>query len=235
MISSHFKPIKPIIIWDVGGVIKEYNPDVFAKSYSEDHLDQEVFLKIFKSDHWKKYDRGDITYQGLIDVCSAQLKVQKEKIIDMVQFVFRSLRPKLAVIRIIEQLKELGYEQRCLTNGGREYMKHVTSEEYYAVHHFSLHQLFKPEDIILSSVINLAKPEPEIYDYAMKEFKISDPKRIIFIDDSPLNIQEAQRKGWRGIHFENATDLIDQLRICNIHLKSIHENKQVGLSLKAKL
>lgn len=229
MFSGAVKP--KLIIWDVGGVILDYNPKTFAKTYNQGR-DEALFLKIFEGEYWKKYDRGDLNYSDFINASSLHFEVPKEKIIDMVQFAFHSLRPNWPVIQMIKELKKRGYEQYLLSNGGEEYVKHVTSSAYYQDYQFSLYELFKPEEMVISSIIKMSKPEPAIYDYTMKQFKITNPKEILFIDDSLANIIGARQKDWRAVHFKGAADLVRKLHFYNIHLG---QDEKAELYLKANL
>ena len=61
-------------------------------------------------------------------------------------------------------------------------------------------------------------PEPAIYDYAMKKFKITDATTILFIDDSIANILAARKKVGMRFIFKNFPDLAQELRYFAIHL-----------------
>ncbi len=63
------------------------------------------------------------------------------------------------------------------------------------------------QDIVVSGVEQLAKPDPAIYALAAARFG-HDPRRMLFIDDNAANIASARACGWQVHHFHTA----DQLR-----------------------
>lgn len=75
-------------------------------------------------------------------------------------------------------------------------------------------QMFRPtapvfdhfQDIVVSGVEKLVKPDPAIYALALKRFGLA-PGEGIFIDDRLENIEAATANGFAGHHFENAADL----------------------------
>jgi 2-haloacid dehalogenase len=200
----------PVIIWDVGGVILEWDSTQLAKKYDNGKYEKEC-LAIFKHDNWVKFDRGDLHYQDLLKIYNSQLNLPAIKINAMLTAGFHSLKPKWPVIHLVQQLKEAGYQQYCLTNGSREYLNYVTGKEFQLAYSFSLYELFNEDQIVLSSSINRVKPEPEIYQYTLTQFKLQN-RRIIFIDDSEKNVAGALAAGWwRAIHFENLAECVPLL------------------------
>ena len=58
--------------------------------------------------------------------------------------------------------------------------------------------------------MNLVKPEPEIYQYLLREFQLK-PDSCVFIDDSPTNITAAENEGIQGIVFDDLQSCREQL------------------------
>ncbi len=52
--------------------------------------------------------------------------------------------------------------------------------------------------------IGYKKPKSEFFNYISKSLATKD---ILFIDDSPVNVEESKKCGWTGIHFNNQTRL----------------------------
>jgi putative hydrolase of the HAD superfamily len=190
----------PVIIWDVGGVILNFNPNQFAKDYFDGQYEI-ACQSIFEKNNWAKFDRGDLGYKELIDLNKKNLGLDEKTIDSILQAQFHSLAPKWEVIQLIKQLYTCGYEQYCLSNGSREYLDYVTSEKYRKFYDFSLHDLFDDEQIVLSANIKIAKPEREIYQYTQDKFRLKT--EIIFFDDNLNNVQGALDAGWNGKHFKN--------------------------------
>ena len=50
---------------------------------------------------------------------------------------------------------------------------------------------------VISGLVNLYKPERPIYDLTAQRMGIS-PKRLLFLDDTPLNVDAARSYGWQS-------------------------------------
>ena len=67
------------------------------------------------------------------------------------------------------------------------------------------------EDIVVSGDEKLAKPDPAIYALAERRFGYA-PEAMLFIDDSPPNVEAARARGWHAHHFVDAAGLEAELR-----------------------
>jgi len=56
-------------------------------------------------------------------------------------------------------------------------------------------------DFLISGKENLMKPEKNIYDLAMKRWGITDPSRVLYIDDERDNVQMAKSLGFETVLF----------------------------------
>jgi len=61
--------------------------------------------------------------------------------------------------------------------------------------------------LVWSYQLHMAKPDPEIYRYVLKELGTL-PDETLFLDDKLVNIQAARALGIRAIHFST----VEQLR-----------------------
>ena len=67
------------------------------------------------------------------------------------------------------------------------------------------------QDIVVSGVEQIAKPDPAIY--ALAEQRFGYPARaMLFVDDNAANIAAARACGWQVHHFTDAPTLADDLR-----------------------
>jgi putative hydrolase of the HAD superfamily len=220
---------KPVIIWDVGGVILDWDPVKFSSEYEQGKF-KDACIAIFKHENWVKFDRGDLAYDDLIAIYSEQLQLPEQSVKNLLQAAFHSLKPKWSVIYLIKQLEEAGYEQYCLTNGSEEYLQHVTSEKFQQAYHFSLTDLFADDRIVLSAKINIAKPEPEIYQHTEKMFDLQQRKNI-FIDDSIKNSEAATAAGWNGIHFTTLQECMQKLESFGVDVSGCSVDEMIDSAL----
>lgn len=79
----------------------------------------------------------------------------------------------------------------------------------------------KFDGVYAAGLIGTAKPDHSFFDHIMDAEQLTDPSRILFIDDHPENIEAAHAYGWRGHQFGD---------IKNYHLGTAAElRKALGL------
>jgi glucose-1-phosphatase len=61
------------------------------------------------------------------------------------------------------------------------------------------------------------KPHMEFFDYA-HQFALAEPDECLFVDDMPVNIETAERFGWKGIIYRPEGTLADKLRAAGVQL-----------------
>ena len=67
------------------------------------------------------------------------------------------------------------------------------------------------DNMIISSEVGAAKPEPKIFQIALEQFGVS-PKEAVFVDDFHINIEGCEKVGMRGILFKDPESTLRQLR-----------------------
>jgi putative hydrolase of the HAD superfamily len=107
------------------------------------------------------------------------------------------------VFAIVEQLKRAGVVCCVLSNTIALHWEKLTSTDDYP-------SLGIFEHVFASHLIGCAKPEKASFSFVASALKIR-MSECLLIDDTPLNVMSAQAAGWRGLLFNDAT----QLR-CNI-------------------
>jgi len=104
-------------------------------------------------------------------------------------------------VDIMHQLKERGFPIYGLSNWSAETFP-------YAREKYNFFELF--DDMVISGAVGFVKPEPEIFQILLD--KIGRPaEECLFIDDSFLNIQQANTMGFQTIHFVSPSQLKDML------------------------
>lgn len=127
---------------------------------------------------------------------------------DLNGVIFKKYQIDSDTMKIVKRLSELGHTQYIFTN-----TKLKRFREIYPV--LMGMQYFKN---IFSTVENHTyKPSPKAYRFLLRKIQ---NKVIYFIDDSPKNIQVAQRHGIKGIRYTNDIQLIEDLKLLNLY----HDN-----------
>jgi putative hydrolase of the HAD superfamily len=66
------------------------------------------------------------------------------------------------------------------------------------------------DHIFISAEMGLAKPDPKIYQFVVKELK-KDPAELVFVDDFIENVEAAREQGWNAIHFRSREGALEEL------------------------
>lgn len=67
------------------------------------------------------------------------------------------------------------------------------------------------DDLVNTSRIGVAKPDPRIFDYAARRAGVP-AERCLFIDDTLENVEAARKAGMTAVHFRESADLEEALR-----------------------
>ena len=98
---------------------------------------------------------------------------------------------------ILQNLKQKGFPLYGLSNWSAETFPRARQK-------YSFFDLF--DDILLSGDVGLIKPDQAIFNLFLSKIGYSAPECLL-IDDSQLNIDAAQKLGFRTIHFITSEEL----------------------------
>jgi len=188
------------IIFDIGNVLLDFNPLDYLKNLFTDSTPQEILelhRDIFESEEWLKLDRGVISQQQAVETLAIRNPKLKDKIQKAMETWVEILTPKEDVIKILKKLDSKKYKLLLLSNFHEDAYAHIIDK-------YEFFQLFQGG--IISYKEKLLKPEEEIYLSLIKKYNIS-PIEAIFIDDTVVNIDGANRLGFNTIQFRNAKQL----------------------------
>ena len=197
------------VIFDIGGVLLEWNPDAILKSYS-DNADLRATLRtaLFEHPDWLQLDRGMLTETEALARLELRTSLPSSELAGLLDAVRASLKPKMDTLALLENLVRRQVPLYCLSN-----MAPATFA--YLRHQHSFWGRFR--GIVISGEVKMMKPEPEIFEYLLRRYDIS-ASQSIFIDDHPPNIRGAQAIGLRTILFADARQCerdLDQLLDAN--------------------
>ena len=82
------------------------------------------------------------------------------------------------------------------------------------------------ESVIISAQVGLSKPNPAIYDLAVRTLRIR-PEQAIFVDDTPQNVVAAERVGLKGLWLVRSPVPPDGVPAPYRHLTMIYSLEQV--------
>lgn len=190
------------IIFDLGNVLISFNPMEYLKSKISEEKIQEVYKAIFQSEEWIMLDRGTITEKEAINNIIEKNSIYRDDISLAFEDWYAILKPIEETIKVLEDLKRKGYNIYYLSNFHELAFKEVSTKN-------SFFELF--DGGVVSYEEKIIKPEEEIYRLILKRYNLT-PSETIFIDDTKVNVEGAEKLGITTIFLENPRKLREELR-----------------------
>jgi len=192
------------IIWDLGGVLIDWNPAyVFDKMFDDEEKKKVFFESICTSDWNENQDAGRPIKEATEELV-AQHPEWKEYIEAYYGKWIEMLGgPIHGTVEIFREMKEKGkYKLYALTNWSGELFP-VALGLYDFLHWF--------DGRVVSGDEKMRKPAPEFYQLLLNRYELK-PAETLFIDDNLRNLKAADELGIRTIHFQSPEQLRKELK-----------------------
>lgn len=192
----------PIIVFDFGGVLLDWNPRYLYRKLFDDDEAMETFLAEVDFYAWNhRQDMGRPFSEGVAEL-SARYPHRASLIAAFADRWDESITgPIPGTVEILKTLKSQEYPLYGLTNW--------SAETFYRIRH--KHEFLDWfEEIVVSGDVGLAKPDPAIYQILLQRAQ-APAERCLFIDDSATNIAAADELGFMTIHFQSPEQLAGDL------------------------
>lgn len=191
-----------IVVFDLGGVLVDWNPDYLFRKLIADETERKWFLANVCSSEWNLQQDAGRSLSEATAILSAQHPDHAELIEAFYARWTEMLGGTLAEgVAIFETLETAGVPLFALTNWSAETFP-------YAWNNYPFLQRFK--DVLVSGDEKLIKPDARIYQRMLerirKHYPAAQPQQLVFIDDALRNVDAARALGWRAIH-HTAPDL----------------------------
>ncbi len=188
------------IIFDLGGVLIDWNPKYLYHKLFEDEEEMEWFLENVCNSDWNAQQDAGRSFEEAIDGVVADHPNYKDQIEAFYSRWSEMLGGPISdTVQLLEGLKaDNSCRLLALTNWSRQTFP-IALECYDFLGHF--------EGILVSGDEKMKKPDREIYDLLIDRYNVV-PSQAVFIDDSGPNIIAAREVGMHVIHFNGG----DQLR-----------------------
>ena len=188
------------IIFDLGGVLIDWNPRYLFRSYFQGREDEmEYFLTHVCNQEWnEKQDAGRSFADGQKEVAEKFPQFKTE-----IEAYFKNWpqtlgQPIEGTVEILEGLAaDKKYRLLALSNWSGETF-------HFARAKFPFLRIF--EAILVSGDERLIKPDARFFNLLVERHGVV-PKESVFIDDVDRNIVAAQKLGYQTIHFKNPEQL----------------------------
>lgn len=190
------------IIFDIGGVLVDVKIKSFLQQFvKEAGLSKEsLYSMIILGEEWEKFEKGMITEEELKDKIENDHGIDPSLMDKMAGDWRSSIKSIPETISIVKKLMGR-YKLFALSNVDENTTKSCFNR-------FDFQKLF--DEVILSFKVHMRKPDPEIYEYALKRMGLK-PEETVFIDNYPPNLPTAKEMGIHTILFKNPDQLKKEL------------------------
>lgn len=191
------------IVFDLGGVLVDWNPryvykDVFV---SEDTM--EYFLSNICTNHWNEQQDAGRSFEEATNILIAEYPHYETEI--KMYYGCWSTMLKGSIEETVELLRQLKSSEKfrllALTNWAAESFP-VALDRFEFLHWF--------EGILVSGEEKLKKPDPAIFKLMISRYSL-DVEETLFIDDNAANVQAAKKLGFNVVHFTSTQKSIDEI------------------------
>jgi 2-haloacid dehalogenase len=196
------------VIFDLGGVLIDWNPRYVYRKIFRTEEEVEWFLENVTTPEWNEnQDAGYPLHKATEELVAKhpewepQIKAYYSRWLEMLGDSIHE------TVEILQGLKKTGkYKLYALTNWSAETFPH-------ALERFEFFKLF--DGVLVSGEEKMRKPFPEFYQRLLSKFNI-EQSRALFIDDSLRNVNAAERVGIKSIAFQSPAKLKTDLRALDI-------------------
>ncbi len=192
------------IIFDLGGVLIDWNPRHVYRQVFDSEAQMEHFFETICTPDWnEKQDAGRSLAEATEELVAKHPDWEHE-----IRMYYGRWRDMLGgaidnTVNILRKLKNAkSHRLYALTNWSAETFP-VALETFDFLHWF--------DGIVVSGTEKTRKPFPEFYRILTERYQVQ-PERAVFIDDVVRNIEGAKAVGFHTIHFQSAEQLALELK-----------------------
>jgi putative hydrolase of the HAD superfamily len=191
------------VVFDVGGVLLEWNPpEVVARLYPDPVQQAVIRRQMFEHADWHEFDRGGLSEDEAAAHFANLTGLSLDETRALIHATRESLRPIPGTIALVEELSAKGAHLYLLSNM-------PTSTFAYLEQRFAFFGQFR--QLVISGAILLIKPDPAIYKHLVEKTGIV-PAESVFIDDVLKNVVAARESGLHAIQFRDPESCRAELR-----------------------
>jgi FMN phosphatase YigB (HAD superfamily) len=179
------------IYFDVNGCLVHFYQRAFAKLAMETGAPSDQVETAF-------WHYNDDVCRGIMSLSDFNAKLAERLGVDQVdwqKYYLETVEPILQMQEVLKWASE-HYKVGLLTN--------IMPGLLAAMRRDNQVPNINYDAVIDSSEVAAIKPESKIYEIAQERAGVSDPKEILLIDDSRVNLMAAERLGWHVLWFDDS-------------------------------
>lgn len=192
------RPRSGAVVFDVGGVIVDWNPRHLYRQILPDEDAVEEFLAVVCTPEWHAHhDAGRPMAETIPDLCEAhphladEITLWRTRYVDMVAGTIEGM------VELIEELRAERVPLYLLSNMPAEVYDDLRSG----------YPVFDSFDgAVISGQERIVKPDARIFHLTVERFGL-DPAATVFVDDIEANVAAAATTGFNAVQFTSAAQL----------------------------
>jgi HAD superfamily hydrolase (TIGR01509 family) len=193
------------VIFDLGGVVIEWNPDrILASYYADPEMRAIMKTALFLHPDWLRLDRGTLNEADLLVRAAGRTGRPAAELSGLFDAVRESLHTKTETVALLEKLSARGVPLYCLSNMSSDIFAYLRERH-------SFWGVFR--GIVISGDIKLMKPEREIFELLLQRYGLVAAETV-FVDDNAPNVEAARALGIHPVWFKD-------VRQCEVELEKL--------------
>lgn len=190
------------VIFDLGGVLVDWDPRYLYRQLFDDPDEMESFLAEVTTAEWNAHQDAGRPWAEGVELLVAVHPERRELIESFHQRWPEMLAGEIpGTVSVLADLRAAGVRLIALSNWSAETFP-LARERFHFLGWF--------EGIVISGDVGVNKPDRRIFDHLADQFGI-EPAATLFIDDSSANVDAAKTLGFQAIRFTDATALRREL------------------------
>ncbi|MBI5371213.1 MAG: HAD family phosphatase [Sphingobacteriales bacterium] len=197
------------IIWDLGGVLIDWNPDyVFNEQYFESAQKRDYFFQHVCTHDWNEEQDAGRSIVEATQLLVTRFPDWEKQIRDYYGRWTDMLNgPVQDTVDLFRELIDMNrYKHYALTNWQANLFD-IALVRYNFLHWF--------DGRVVSGEEKTRKPFPDFYQRLLDRYAV-EPGKALFIDDNLRNVKAAEGLGITSIHFQSPAQLRASLKERNI-------------------
>jgi 2-haloacid dehalogenase len=197
-VDRPFEPAIRAVVFDLGGVLIDWNPRYLYRTLFSDEAAMEDFLATVVTPEWNRAQDAGRPWAEAVEELAARHPERR----DLIEAYWRRWPemiggPIQPTVDILEELRSSAVRLYALSNWSAETFP-VARPRFPFLGWF--------DGIVISGDERLIKPDPRIFELLLARFDL-DPRVTVFIDDHAPNVDAAAALGMHGVRFVDAATL----------------------------
>ncbi len=182
------------IIFDMGNVLLDYNPDAAMQILGINEKAKPVIMKeLFGGNEWVQLDLGNISIDEAYE--SIKRRIPEEYHTDLRKCIDGwdvCMVPVEGAKDFCEFVKSNGFGVYVLSNAHKSFYSYFP--RYFNLDFF--------DGVVVSADVHTVKPDIKIYKHLLEKYSLK-AEECLFIDDRADNVDGALKAGMKAVQFRN--------------------------------